>query len=85
MGAWMQDWKVLAATRFLVGIGVGNALVVSAVIISEMWPERSKAVALGVLSVAYPVGIIASGIITSNVPRRSICVSAHNGSAASLR
>ena len=67
LGAWMHDWKLLAATRFLVGIGVGNALVVSVVILSEVWPERTKAVALGVLSVAYPVGIVTSGIITSKV------------------
>ena len=71
LGAGMHDWQLLAATRFLVGVGVGNALVVSVVILSEVWPERTKAIALGVLSVAYPVGIVASGVITTNVPQWS--------------
>ena len=67
LGTLMHDWILFTATRFLVGVGVGNALVVSVVILSELWPERSKGVALGILSVAYPVGIVGSGLITSNV------------------
>jgi len=67
LGALAGSWEMLAATRVLVGVGVGAALVVSAVIISETWEERTRAVALGILSVAYPVGVITSGIITSNV------------------
>ena len=67
LGALAGSWEMLAVTRVLVGAGVGAALVVSAVIISETWAERTRAVALGILSVAYPVGIIASGVITSTV------------------
>lgn len=67
LGALAPTWEILAATRFLVGIGVGTALVVSAVIISEVWESRTRAVALGILSVAYPVGIITSGLVTSMV------------------
>ena len=67
LGAFTHSWQLLSVTRFLVGIGVGTALVISAVIISEAWGNRTKAIALGMLSVAYPAGIIASGIITSSV------------------
>lgn len=67
LGALAGSWEILAFTRLLVGAGVGAALVVSAVIISETWEECSRAVALGILSVAYPIGIITSGIITSTV------------------
>lgn len=66
-GALAGNWEVLAFTRLLVGVGVGAALVVSAVLVSENWEPRSRAVALGILSVAYPVGIIASGTVTSTV------------------
>lgn len=66
-GAAMHNWQLLALTRFFVGIGVGTALVISVVVLSEIWSSRTKAVALGILSVAYPAGIIASGIITSNI------------------
>lgn len=67
LGAVSASWEMFAFTRVLTGAGVGAALVVSAVIISESWEVRTRAVALGVLSVAYPVGIIASGVITSTV------------------
>ncbi len=66
-GALAVSWEVLAFTRMLVGAGVGAALVVSAVLVSETWESRTRAVALGVLSVAYPVGIIASGMVTSSI------------------
>lgn len=67
LGALAPTWEVLALLRVVVGVGVGAALVVSAVVVTEHWPARSRAVALGLLSVAYPVGIIASGIITANI------------------
>lgn len=67
LGAAAGSWEILAATRILVGVGVGAALVVSAVIISEVWEEKTRAVALGILSVAYPVGVITSGVITSTI------------------
>lgn len=66
-GALASGFETLALTRLAVGAGVGAALVVSAVMVSESWEPLTRAVALGVLSVAYPVGIIASGVITSNV------------------
>lgn len=67
LGAIAGSWEIVAATRILVGIGVGTALVVSVVVISEVWEEKTRAIALGILSVAYPVGVITSGIVTSNV------------------
>ena len=68
LGALCTSWQQLAATRFVVGIGVGTALVISTVVLSETWALRTKAIALGILSVAYPVGIIGSGIITYFIP-----------------
>ncbi|MBK9982402.1 MAG: MFS transporter [Saprospiraceae bacterium] len=67
IGALCTSWPVLAATRFLVGIGVGAVLVLSVVILTEIWEKKTNGVALGIMSVAYPVGIIASGLITANI------------------
>jgi len=67
LGAITHEWNLFALTRFLVGTGVGAALVVSAVAIADTWSGKTKAIALGILSIAYPVGIIASGLITSNI------------------
>jgi MFS family permease len=67
LGIFVSSWELFAATRFIVGAGVGAALVVSAVAIADTWVGRTKAIALGILSIAYPVGIIGSGLITSNI------------------
>lgn len=55
------DWYMLMGLRFLTGIGVGGTLVLSTVMISEIWPEKSRAIIQGILSVSFPVGIVASG------------------------
>ena len=67
LGALSGSWEMLAFSRLIVGMGVGSTLVITAVIIAEAWPLRTRAIALGVLSVAYPAGIIGSGLITANV------------------
>ncbi len=67
IGALCTSWLVLASTRFLVGIGVGAVLVLSVVILTEIWEKKRSGVALGIMSVAYPAGIIASGLITANI------------------
>lgn len=68
LGILTHSWQLFAATRFVAGTGVGAALVVSAVVIADTWKGSSKTIALGILSIAYPAGIIASGLITSNIP-----------------
>ncbi|HZV70340.1 MAG TPA: MFS transporter [Saprospiraceae bacterium] len=67
LGAMSTTWHLLAATRFIVGVGVGAILVVSVVILTEIWSKKENGVALGIMSVAYPVGIITSGMITANI------------------
>lgn len=67
VGALTNSWQSLAITRLLVGVGVGAALVVTAVMLAEAWEARTRAVMQGILSVAYPVGIIGSGLVTSSV------------------
>jgi predicted MFS family arabinose efflux permease len=66
-GAVVTRWDMLLVTRALVGTGVGAALVASTVLIAEEWRAGGRTIALGVLSVSYPVGIIASGIVTASV------------------
>ncbi|MEO6130664.1 MAG: MFS transporter [Saprospiraceae bacterium] len=68
LGAICCTGLLLALTRFVVGVGVGAILVVSVVILTEIWEKKANGVALGIMSVAYPVGIITSGLITANIP-----------------
>ncbi|AQG80494.1 MFS transporter [Spirosoma montaniterrae] len=55
------NWPVLLLCRFLTGAGVGGVLLLTTVYLSEIWPERGRAVVLGVLAVMFPVGIVATG------------------------
>jgi MFS family permease len=59
----MPDWWGVIICRFLSGFGVGGVLVTSLILISEVWPARSKAVFIGILSIAFPVGIFSAGLI----------------------
>lgn len=64
--AWTPNWYVLVGLRFFSGFGVGAIMVLSAVLIAEVWGDRvrGRAIALGVLAVGFPVGIISSGLVT---------------------
>lgn len=61
----VPDVNTLLVLRALTGAGVGGILLVSTVYLSEAWPIRSRAVALGVLATAFPVGIVATGGLAS--------------------
>lgn len=59
----MPNWWGVLICRFLSGFGVGGVLVTTLILISEVWPQRSKAVFIGILSIAFPVGIFSAGLI----------------------
>ncbi len=60
--SFTHNWIVLVAFRFISGIGVGGTLVLSTILVAEVWPKKSRAIALGILAVTFPVGIISAGI-----------------------
>ncbi len=65
--AYVPNLESLLITRFLTGAGVGGILLVSTVYLSEVWPEQSRPIALGVLSTAFPVGIVTTGGLVSGL------------------
>ena len=58
-----QDPLQLALCRFLVGFGIGGELVTIATMLSETWPESSRAWAVGMLITSYQVGVFLAGLI----------------------
>ena len=60
---FVESWQLLVACRLLAGFGVGGTLVVSAVLVAEVWPDRTRAGALGLLAVGFPIGIMSAGIV----------------------
>ncbi len=60
----VTSWQLLLVYRFIAGIGVGGVLLISTVYIAEIWDTRQRPVALGILAVAFPVGIVLTGGVT---------------------
>src|ERR1700712_878044 len=59
----MHNWWGIVLCRFMSGFGTGGLLVISFTLISEVWPEKSRAVYTGFLSISNPVGIFSAGLI----------------------
>ena len=65
--ALMHNWWGVVICRFMSGFGVGGVLVISLTMMSEIWPGKNKSVIIGILSIAFPVGIFSAGLITFNI------------------
>lgn len=60
-----QTWEQLAACRFLTGLGIGGELVSISTFLAEVWPDRSRAIAIGVLITSYQAGVFIAGSINT--------------------
>lgn len=56
-------WEWLLVFQFFCGFGVGGVLVLNTTLLSEVWPEKTRAVFIGILSIGFPVGIFSSGLV----------------------
>ena len=61
---FVQNWYVLMGYRFLTGMGVGGVLLIATVYISEIWVAKTRPIALGILAVGFPIGIVTTGGLT---------------------
>jgi predicted MFS family arabinose efflux permease len=60
-----SSWIQVCICRFFTGFGIGGLLVLSSVLITELWTEKKKAVVMGIVSLAMPVGFFAAGAINN--------------------
>lgn len=65
--SFVNDWYWISAFRFATGFGVGGILLTTTIMIAEVWSSKHKDVALGILSISFPVGIFLAGLITYNI------------------
>jgi MFS family permease len=63
--ALSSSWLLVGVYRFLSGFGIGGLLATSAVLVSELWSKKMKAIVLGFVSLAMPVGFFAAGAINN--------------------
>jgi MFS family permease len=60
---YMPNWWAVVVCRFFSGFGLGAVLVTTTTIMIEEWPARTRAIFIGILSIAIPVGIFSAGVI----------------------
>jgi predicted MFS family arabinose efflux permease len=60
---FMNNWWAVMLCRLMSGFGVGGVAVASYTLLSEVWPQKTKAIVIGILSIAFPVGIFSAGLI----------------------
>ncbi|MEP6748804.1 MAG: MFS transporter [Bacteroidota bacterium] len=63
--AFSSSWLMVGIYRFITGFGVGGVILTTNILVAELWPEKKKAVALGIVSAAMPVGFIAAGAMNN--------------------
>ena len=66
--AFSSSWLMVGIYRFMTGFGVGGVIVTTNILIAELWPEKKRAVALGIVSAAMPVGFIVAGAMNNLLP-----------------
>ncbi|PWT99311.1 MAG: MFS transporter [Bacteroidetes bacterium] len=64
----MSSWQEVVVCRFFSGFGLGGVLVSTTTIMIEEWPQKTKAIFLGILSISIPVGIFSAGAIEYLIP-----------------
>ena len=57
-----SSWEQVVILRLLSGFGVGGVLVISATFLSEIWPQRSRSIIIGVVSIGFPIGVFSAGL-----------------------
>ena len=63
--AFSSSWLMVGIYRFLTGFGVGGVILTTNILVAELWPEKKRAVALGIVSAAMPVGFIIAGAMNN--------------------
>jgi MFS family permease len=58
-----QTVEQLALFRFLTGFGIGGELVSIATMLTESWPEQSRALVIGFLLTSYQTGVFLAGLL----------------------
>lgn len=61
--SFTPSWELVVIFRLLAGFGVGGVLVISVTYVSEVWPRQTRSIMIGILSIAFPIGIFSAGLV----------------------
>lgn len=68
LSGFAQSWEQLALFRFLTGLGIGGELVAITTFLTEVWPQRSRPLAVGALLTSYMSGVFLAGVVHYGFP-----------------
>lgn len=57
-----SSWESIVILRLFAGFCVGGVLVITNTLLTEIWPENTRAIFIGFLSIGFPIGIISAGL-----------------------
>ncbi len=63
LSGFVRTWEEYAVARFLTGIGIGGEFAAGAALVAEVWPNRSRAMALGTLQALSAFGNMGAAVI----------------------
>ena len=52
---YMPNWWGVVICRFFTGFGLGAVLVTTVILMMEQWPQKTRAIFIGILSISIPV------------------------------
>ena len=61
--SYSTSWEAVVVFRFLSGFAVGGILVIAPTLLSEIWPQKTRSIILGIDSIGFPIGIFSSGLL----------------------
>lgn len=61
---FVQDWGLYAFMRFMTAVGVGGEWAAGASLVAEVFPQRSRPMALGLLQALSAVGNMTAAVVT---------------------
>jgi MFS family permease len=63
MKGFAPSLEIMLIFQFFCGFGVGGVIVINTTLMSETWPEKTRALFIGFISIGFPVGIFSSGAV----------------------
>ena len=63
LAAISRTWWQLAGYRFLTALGIGGEWAAGAALVAEVWPERKRAQAAGILQSAWAAGFLIAAVV----------------------
>lgn len=61
--SFAPSWEWVVAFRLLSGFAVGGILVITPMLLFEIWPAKTRSVMIGIDSIGFPIGIFSSGLV----------------------